>query len=225
MTFKNDSERFSAIREKLYVPAVCDVLDSLGYRHQAMHQRLRPLLPDRHKCGMVGRARTFQWMETQYVFEEDPYGIEIDGLDALGPGDVAVHSTDAAGTNAPWGELLTTAAIARGAVGAVVDSQIRDCNQIIDKNFPVYYTGIRPLDSMGRARAMAFDVPVVCGDVLVKPNEIVYADFDGIVVIPKEVEDEAIAGALEKVEMESVSRKELQEGKLLREVYDRYGVL
>ena len=72
---------------------------------------------------------------------------------------------------------------------------------------------------------MAFDVPVVCGEVEVRPNEIVFADFDGIVVIPKDVEDKAIEGALEKVEKESVSRKELLEGKLLREVYDRHRIL
>jgi len=220
-----DLDRLSHLRDHLYVPVVCDVLDALGYRNQAMHQRLRPLLPDRHNCGFAGRARTFQWMETQYVFEEDPYGVEIDGLDALVPGDVSVHSTDAAGTNAPWGELLSTAAIARGSVGAVVDSQIRDCNRIIDMNFPVYYTGICPLDSMGRGRAMAFDVPILCGGVHVRPNDIVFADFDGIVVIPKEVEDEAVEKALEKAEKESVSRKELQEGKLLREVYGRHGIL
>ena len=221
----SDSDLFSSISDRLYVPAVCDVLDGMGYRHQAMHQRLRPLLPDRKNCGFVGRARTFQWMETNYVFEEDPYGVEIDGIDALRPGDVTVHSTDFAGTNAPWGELLSTAAMARGSVGAVVDSQIRDCNYIIDMNFPVYYTGICPLDSMGRGRAMAFDVPVLCGGVTVKPNEIVFADFDGIVVIPQEVESEAVEKALEKVEKESATRKELLEGKLLREVYDKYGVL
>jgi 4-hydroxy-4-methyl-2-oxoglutarate aldolase len=54
-------ERF--IQENLYVAAVCDILDGLGYRHQAMHQRLRPLLPDRKTCGFVGRARTVRWME------------------------------------------------------------------------------------------------------------------------------------------------------------------
>lgn len=220
-----DADLLATISNRLYVAAVCDVLDSLGYRNQAMHQRLRPLLPDRKNCGFVGRARTFQWMETQYVFEEDPYGVEIDGIDALKPGDVSVHSTDFAGTNAPWGELLSTAAVARGAVGAVVDSQIRDCNRIIEMGFPVYYTGICPLDSMGRGRAMAFDVPILCGGVTVHPNEIVFADFDGIVVIPKEVEAEAVEKTLEKVEKETATRDELLEGKLLREVYDRHGVL
>src|SRR5688572_9899349 len=98
----NDNELFAWIRENLYVPVVCDVLDQLGYRNQAMHQRLRPL--DTENATIVGRARTFRWMETDYVVEEDPYGLEIEAMDSLKPGDVAVHSTDHGGTNAPWGE-------------------------------------------------------------------------------------------------------------------------
>jgi len=225
MTFATEAERFRFVRERLYVPAVCDILDSMGHRRQAMHQRIRPLLPDRQNCGFVGRARPFRWMETDYVVEEDPYGLEIEAMDSLGPGDVAVHSTDYGGTNAPWGELMSTVAQRNGAVGCVCDSQVRDCNRIIDMGFPVYCAGIRPLDSQGRGRVMAYDVPVSCGEVLVRSGDLVFADFDGVVVIPREVEDEVLERAGEKAGKESASRAELLGGKTLREVYDKYGVL
>jgi len=223
--FENDAERFAFARRRLYAAVVCDVLDSLGCRSQAMHQRLRPLLPDRERCGFVGRARTLQWMEAQYVVEEDPYGLEIEAMDSLKPGDVVVHSTDYGATNAPWGELMSTVAQRNGAVGCVCDSQIRDCNRIIALGFPVYYAGIRPLDSKGRGRVMAYDVPVMCGEVLVHAGEMVFADFDGVVVVPREVEDEVLRLAGEKRGKESLSRKALMEGKTLRDVYDAYGVL
>jgi 4-hydroxy-4-methyl-2-oxoglutarate aldolase len=222
--FKNDDEIFCFLREKLYVAAVCDVLDTLGYRNQAMHQRLRPLLPDRQNCGFVGRARTVRWMETDYV-DGDPYGLEIEAMDSLAPGNVVVHSTDCRGTNAPWGELMSIVAKRNGAVGCVCDSQVRDCAKIIDLGFPVYYAGIRPLDSKGRGRVMAYDVPVGCGEVLVAPQSLIFADFDGIVVVPPEVEQDVLYLAYEKVSKESMSRKELQEGKTLRDVYQKYGVL
>ena len=219
----NEKERFAWIREHLYVPAVCDVLDGLGYRHQAMHQRLRPLDPE--NCIIVGRARTVRWMEVDYVPKEDPYGAEIEMMDSLGPGDVVVHSTDYAGTNAPWGELMSTLAKTRGAVGCICDSMIRDCKKILALGFPVFYQGIRPLDSMGRGKVIAYDVPVRCGEVLVRPGELVFADFDGIVVVPRAVEEEAVTQAADKVDKETASRAELSAGKSLREVYDRYGVL
>ncbi len=213
------------VRQKLHVAAVCDILDDLGLRNQAMHHRLRPLLPDIYNCGFVGRARTLRWMETDYIVEEDPYGLEIDFMDSLNAGDAIIHSTDYSGTNAPWGELMTTIAQVHGAVGCVADSQIRDTVQIIKMGFPVYYTGIRPLDSKGRARVMGFDLPVRCGDVLVYPGDLVFADYDGIVVIPKDAVQQVLQLAQEKMEKENHTRQELLKGRTLREVYNQFGVL
>lgn len=224
-TLADEQATLDFVVQNLHVAAVCDILDDLGYRHQAMHQRLRPLLPDIRNCGFVGRARTLRWMETDYIVEEDPYGLEIDFMDSLGAGDVIVHSTDHSGTNAPWGELMTTVAKVRGAVGCVCDSQVRDTVQIIDMGFPVYYTGIRPLDSKGRARVMGIDLPVRCGDVLVHPGDLVFADYDGIVVIPQGEVQQVLKLAQEKMEKENHTRQELLKGKTLREVYDKYGVL
>jgi 4-hydroxy-4-methyl-2-oxoglutarate aldolase len=218
-----DIKLFLWIRDTLYVPAVCDILDEMGLRHQAMHQRLRPL--DAENCTIVGRARTFRWMETDYVIEENPYGLEIEAMDSLQPGDVAVHSTDAMGVNAPWGELMSTVAKRNGSSGCICDSLVRDCRKIVALEFPVFCAGIRPVDSKGRACVMRYDVPIRCGEVLVHPHDLVFADFDGVVVIPKKIEGEVLRRAAEKVGKENQSRRELLEGRTLREVFSRYGVL
>ena len=155
----SDLERFAWIHQHLYVPAVCDTLDSLGYRDQAMHQRLRPLI--RPIARSSGEHKPCRWMDTDYVIEMDPYGVEIEAIDSLKAGDVAVHWTNHGGTNAPWGELMSTVATAqRGS-----RLYLRQCRFAIAGvssryGFPVFYTGIRPLDSMGRGRLMAYDVPV-----------------------------------------------------------------
>jgi len=91
--------------------------------------------------------------------------------------------------------------------------------------FPVYYAGIRPLDSKGRAIVQAYDVTVRCGEVLVHPGDIIYADFDGIAVVPKAVEQDVFQKAKEKVNKENLSRKELLGGKSLQEVYNKYKAL
>jgi 4-hydroxy-4-methyl-2-oxoglutarate aldolase len=223
--FANDTEIFQFVQRNLYVPVVCDILDSLGYREQTMHQRLRPLLPDMRHCGMVGRARTVQWMRTDYVVEEDPYGLEIDSVDTIKPGDVLVHSTDLEGHIAPWGELMSTIAKRNGAAGCICDSLIRDCVRIMDMGFPVYYAGIRGLDSKGRGRVMALDVPIHCGEVLVHPGDLIVADYDGVVVVPKAVEQEVLRLAYDKVNGENLTRDELLAGKSLREVFEKYHIL
>jgi len=221
-SIKNDTELFLFVRKHLYVAAVCDILDEMGYRNQAMHQRLRPLLTDIRNCGFAGRARTMHWVETDRIEVENPYGLEIEAMDSLTAGDVVVHSTDYKGTNAPWGELMSTISKNKGVAGCVCDSQVRDCIKIMEMHFPVFYAGIRPLDSKGRGLVVGYDVPVECGGVLVNPGDLVYADFDGIVVVPKGIEQEVFRRAKEKVENENHSRRELLDGRSLREVYDKY---
>ena len=223
--FESEDHKFKFLKQNLYVAVVCDVLDTLGYRYQAMHSRLRPLLPDILACGFVGRARTIQWMQTDHIDEDDPYGLELEAMDSLKPGDVVIHAIDPSADCTPWGELMTTVAMRNGAVGCICDSNVRDCVKIIKMGFPVYHVGIRPLDSKGRGIVQAFDVEVECGDVLVRPGELVFADFDGIVVVPKEVEQEAIDLALEKVVQENHARRDLSQGKTMRATYDAYKVL
>lgn len=218
-----DQEMRAFLCEKLYVASVCDILDEMGYREQAMHQRLRPL--DEQACVFAGRARTIQWMSTEYLVTPNPYGKEIDVMDSLNHGEVVVHSTDYAGANAPWGELMSTIAKRRGVVGCICDSQIRDCARIRKMGFPVFYTGIRPVDSKGRGYVVDYDVPVRSGGVVVHPGDMIFADLDGVVVIPKGVEQEVIRRATEKANAEDLSRDELLAGKSLREVYDKYGAL
>lgn len=222
---QTDPEIFKFLKEKLYVPVVSDVLDSLGYRNQAMHHRLRPVLPDKRNCGLAGRARTLRWMEVDYINPEDPYGLELEAIDALRPGDVAVHSSDVGLTNAPWGELMSTIAQRKGVAGCICDSLIRDAVRIIDMGFPVYCAGFKPVDSMGRGMVKAYDVPIRCGDVLVTPGQLVFADFDGIVVIPQEIEQKVLELAFEKVEKENLARQDLINGESLCATYKKYGVL
>ena len=120
---------------------------------------------------------------------------------------------------------MSTAAKMRGAVGCICDSLTRDCKKIMALNFPVFTTGIRPLDSRGRGHVMAYDVPIRCGDVLLHSGELIITDFDGIVVVPKAAEERVLALAKDKVTQENSTRKELFEGKLLKEVYAKFGVL
>ena len=222
MSYASDPERFAVIRQKLYTPVLSDTLDALGFRQQAMRHDIRPLHPD---FVVVGRARTLLWMNTYEPVRPNPYVNEIKAIDSLKPGDVSIHSTDYSWNIAPWGELLSTASRMRGSAGTIVDALVRDVKQIIAMGFPVFARGIKPLDSCGRGFVADIDVPVVCGEVLVRPGELIVGDYDGIVVIPREVEDEALAKALAKVDGENHTRDELLQGRLLGEVYEKYGIL
>ena len=217
-----DEDRLLAtMRDRLYVAVVSDALDAIGLHEQAMAARLRPLAPT---MRFVGRAHT---VLTADVYERpaNPYRLEIEAVDALKPGDVMVADTNRSERTCFWGELLSTAAIARGAVGCAIDGHTRDVLRIMELGFPVFATGVRPVDSSWRSSVIAYDCPVTCGGVLVRPGDIVFGDFDGIVVVPRERLAEVVAAALAKVEGENQSREMLRQGALLRDVYDKYGVL
>jgi regulator of RNase E activity RraA len=222
MNWGSDEEKFAVIRQKLYTPVVSDTLDRLGFRQQAMRHDIRPLHPD---FIIVGRARTLLWMATYEEVKPNPYVNEMQAIDSLRPGDVPVHSTDHSWNVAPWGELLSTAAQMRGSTGTVVDALVRDVKRIIAMPFPTFARGIKPVDSCGRGFVTDFDVTIRCGDVEVHPGDIVFGDFDGIVVIPRETEAEVLSRALAKVDGENNTRSELLQGRLLHEVYAKYGVL
>ena len=218
-----DDQMIATARERLYAAVLSDVLDGLGYRHQVLPPRIRPL---DEALVLVGRARTGLYRDVYHVPRgHNPYELEIALIDDLKPGDVAVLACGATGRIAPWGELLTTASLARGAHGCLTDGLVRDVKAIRQGCFPVFHGGIGPLDSKGRGEVTAIDVPVECAGVTVNPGDLVFGDADGVLVVPQPIARQALKLALEKVESEDRTRAELQQGILLGEVFKKYGVL
>ncbi|ETF01980.1 dimethylmenaquinone methyltransferase [Advenella kashmirensis W13003] len=215
---------FNTLKTKLYTAVLSDVLDSMGYRDQAMLPFIRPLSEE---SVIFGSARTGYFMNTFSVAPgENPYEHEIALIDDLKPDDVVVLGCDGPTTRiAPWGELLSTASQHRGAVGCITDGLVRDIRYIRKLNFPVFHGGIGPLDSQGRGKMMNYDLPIECGGVTVHCNDLVFADADGVIVIPIDIAEQVIEKSLEKVESENHTREELANGLLLNDVYRKYGVL
>ena len=217
------NQDLAALRD-LSAAVLSDVMDSLGLMGQAMRPFVRPL---DESDVLVGRARTWLYMP---VYEarpgENPYEVEIALVDDLEPGDEAVLACGGPTERiAPWGELLSTASKMRGAAGCVTDGLVRDVRQIRALRFPVFHGGIGPLDTKGRARMVERDTPVECAGVRVRTGDIVFGDADGVVVIPQWRADEVLGRARQKVAGENHTREELAQGRLLGEVYKKYGVL
>jgi 4-hydroxy-4-methyl-2-oxoglutarate aldolase len=213
----------SGVREQLFTSVLSDSLDAVGVTNQALPARIRPLDDG---AVMVGRARTAAFMEVwQHEAGTNPYELEIRLVDSLRPDEIPVFACTNPSRIAPWGELLSTAARARGAAGALMDGCTRDIRAIRAMGFPVFHGGIAPLDSKGRGRIMALDVPVECAGVRVETGDLVVGDADGVVVIPQRVEDAVLRLAFEKVQGERNTLRDLQRGDRLADVFARYGIL
>jgi regulator of RNase E activity RraA len=211
------------VRHDLFASVLSDCLDMVGLMDRALPSRIRPL---DEASVMVGRARTAQFMEVErHEAGTNPYELEIALIDSLKPDEIPVFACSNPARIAPWGELLSTAAQVRGAAGALMDGAVRDIKAIRQMQFPVFHGGIGPLDTKGRGRVMALDVPVRCAGVPVESGDLVFGDADGVVVVPRAAEAQVLALAFEKIRGEKRTLADLRAGEKLADVFAKYGIL
>src|SRR5262245_32754367 len=209
------------MRERLYSAVVCDALDKLGYRNQSPRVAIRPLTM---QGVLVGRCKTTLWAEMGHE-DPRPYELELQAVDSCKPDDVLIAAAGGSVRSGLWGELLSTAARRSGCVGAIVDGAVRDVAKMSAMGFPVFARGTSPYDSRDRNRVIDVDVPVGIDGVQFSPGNLVIADADGIVVVPREVEAEAVGAAWEKVHAENVVREAVAGGMTAGEAFRKYDVL
>jgi len=221
VTPQSGTDGFSEATSLLYAAAISDILDSLGYRNQWMHYSIRPLAPG---TVIAGRAAT---MRIAPVEEEcdAPYEMLIQAVDSLQPDEVVVIDCDSSDCIAVWGELLSNAAVARGARGVVMDGLCRDVARILQMQFPAFARGTLCTDIRGRGRVISYREPVDCGGVRVHAGDVIFGDIDGVLAVPSEVWPEVLRQALEKASVENKVREDIRRGAFLRDVWAHYGVL
>ncbi|WP_397569588.1 RraA family protein [Schlesneria sp. T3-172] len=209
------------MRESLYSAVVSDALDALGYKRQSPRLPIRPFTTS---SLLVGRCKTSLWVDMAHV-DPRPYELELKAVDECQPDDVLIAAAGGSVRSGIWGELLTTAALNQGCVGAIIDGAIRDVTKIRALNFPVFARETCVYDSFNRQRVVDIDIPVEIDGVTFCSGDLVFADEDGIVVVPQAIEAEAIQRAWNKVHAENEVRDSIRNGLKAGEAFAKYGVL
>jgi regulator of RNase E activity RraA len=209
------------MRERLFSAVVSDALDGMGHTRQSPRIRLAPTTG---VTKLVGRCKTTLWMDMAHA-DPKPYELELQAVDSCRADDVLIAAAGGSMRSGIWGELLSTAARNSGCVGAVVDGAVRDVAKMTSMTFPVFARGTCVYDSLNRQRVVDLDVVVEIDGVAFEPGALVFADEDGVVVIPRAVEDEAIQRAWAKVNAEDVTRAAIASGVKAGDAYRKYGVL
>jgi 4-hydroxy-4-methyl-2-oxoglutarate aldolase len=137
----------------------------------------------------------------------------------LKPGDVLVVACSSENTDGAFGELLATSLIARGAMGVILDVGCRDMAEISEMKFPVWSRAISAKGTV-KATVGSANVPVVCGGVRVRPGDVVVADDDGVVLVPRLEAAEVAKVGEQREKKEAASRARLQKGELGLDIYD-----
>src|SRR4051794_40460855 len=190
---------FAMMRESLYSAVVCDALDALGYPRQSPRLVFTPYTSDK---VLVGRCKTTLWGEMAHE-DNRPYEKELLAVDSCQTDDVLIAAAQGSMRSGIWGELLSTAAMNRGCAGAVIDGAVRDVRKMKAMKFPVFARATSIYDSKHRQRVVDFDVPIEIDGVRFASGDLVFADIDGVVVVPREIEAEVIRCAWEKVHAEN----------------------
>jgi regulator of RNase E activity RraA len=208
--------------ENLTTSIVSDSLDAVGLRAQVLPRRLAPISSP---ARAFGRAATLQFAPTTASSADGPYDDAIDFIDSLAAGELVVIATGASNASSFWGELFSAAAIGHGAVGVLTDGNLRDTDRIAALGFPAFSVSRRPIDYRSRMRVIAKRESVVVEGLRIDPGDLVLADADGVVVIPRAREEEVLGLARQRAAAERNVLSELQGGASLRSVWDRYRVL
>ena len=225
----SDAEVFRLMRTELFTAVVGDVMDKMGLQTQFLPPYLSVL--DRSMI-IAGRAMTV--LEAD-VFEETsegsanplmskPFGLMFEALDSLSENDVYICSGSSP-RFALWGGLMSTRALHLGAAGAILDGFVRDSKEILELGLPVASRGCYAQDQGPRGKVLDYDVPLTIGQVRINPGDIIFADCDGVLCVPRTKEEAVIMAALEKVRGENTVRKALQEGMSTVEAFETYGIM
>ncbi|WP_395829715.1 RraA family protein [Elstera sp.] len=198
----------------LDTPGVSDAMDKLGLHGQALG--IMPLAD--YTKPVVGPAFT-----VKYVPASVPPGTVGDFIDDVAEGDVVVIDNNGRADCTVWGDIMTQYAGLRGIAGTVIDGVCRDVSKALGDNYPLFTAG--RFMRTGKDRVQTEDVggTVGVGTVRVQSRDIVVADANGVVIVPRERAREVAATAREIEEVEAAIRERIARGASIREAREALG--
>ena len=199
--------------------SVADAMEQLYGQRSHMSHEMRPLFTTK----FAGPAVTVLMKKGEHKDGSKASQGMLDAIDSAPAGSVYVMVLPDGADFAGIGGLMATAMKFRGLTGAVVDASIRDTPQIKRLQFPVFSLGIAPSTSVNRYRFAGVNVPVMCAGVRVNPNDIIVADEDGVVVVPRAKAADVLKKAQELDDTEHKMLPFIEKFKSIKQAVEKFG--
>ena len=203
-----EDQELVALFAGLDTPGVSDALDRLGLHGQA--QGIMPLAD--YTKVVVGPAFTIR-----YVPASAPPGTVGDFIDDVAEGDVVVIDNDGRSDCTVWGDIMTQYAGLRGIAGTVIDGVCRDVSKALGDGYPLFTAGRFMRTGKDRVQVESVNSTVGIGTVRVASRDVVVADANGVVIVPRARAREVAETARRIEEIESRIREQIDQGKSLRD--------
>jgi 4-hydroxy-4-methyl-2-oxoglutarate aldolase len=201
------------------VSSVADAMEQLYGQRAYMSHHMRPVFTTK----FAGPAVTVQLKKEEHKDGAPASQGMLDAIDNAPAGSVYVMVLPEGADIAGMGGLMATAMRFRGLAGAIIDGAVRDIPQIKRIQFPVYSRGISPATSINHYRFVAANVPVTCAGVKVNPDDLIVADEDGVVVVPRAKAAEVLKKAQELDDTEHRMYPFIEKFKSIREAVAKFG--
>ncbi|WP_248796487.1 RraA family protein [Pseudomonas sp. MWU13-2105] len=209
-----EDQALVALFEGLDTPGVSDAMDKLGLPGQCLG--IAPL--DNYRQVIVGPAFT-----VQYVSASVPPGTVGDFIEDVAPGDVVVIDNSGRTDCTVWGDIMTQYAGTRRIAGTVIDGVCRDVNKALGDGYPIFSKGRFMRTGKDRVQVQSVNQPVSIGSARVCARDIVVADANGVVIVPRERAAEVAACARQIEAIEADIRALIAQGKTLKEARTTLG--
>lgn len=204
--------------ETLYTPLVSDTMDKLGIHGQVVDHAVQSMLFDPH-LKVAGIAYPCRVVPTREYVEITTL---LEMVDSIPADSMVLVAADSDIDAALWGGMMSSRSKARGARGAAVNGGVRDIEQIADLNFPVFGTYRCVKDIRTRGYMAEYNCTVNFAGVEVRPGDVVFADANGIVIIPSQHLHTIVAALIEAKLNEDRTISGLSEGKTAQSLYSEY---
>lgn len=214
---EKERQLFKNLAYKLTSSMLSDIMDDLG-----CDTTITSLSLNLRNKKLLGRAKTLKIRELNE--NEDFRGIynALDSYKTIVPNDIIIVENECSDF-AYFGEMNANLAIRSGAIGAIIGGKTRDTKEVADLDFPVFSTGAKCKDVRKRATLESINTKINLYGVEIYPNDLIFADNDGIVVIPKRYEEEVIQKALETINKEKNILSDIMNGKSISDILKNNG--